>query len=253
MSSTEVTTCPDGQINSPENFINFVDSNCVPFTTFQLILFCGGCLMWVVAYGIIIRNAYKYHWVEMAAIAAANNFGWEIVWSFPFTTDMGWFMGWTYRAWFFFDIFIIYTIYKYGARQWTSPFLRKNFNLLMTTWIVFFTLAFYFFTKQGLDTSIGATSAYTCQLILSALCFNMLGNNMDKIKYCSLWVAVLRSYGTGVNTIFMFLHYPENHYVHVCGCTAFIFDNLFIYHVWKGKKALKEAGDTTIEPLPEKM
>ena len=84
-----VVTCPDhpGLVNDPGHFINLIDSRCVPYTTVQLFLFAGGCFLWVVAYGILIRNALKYKYMEMAAIAVCSNFAWEFTWSFLFKTD----------------------------------------------------------------------------------------------------------------------------------------------------------------------
>ena len=105
-------TCPDGTVNSMDHILNFVDTQCVPFTHLQLGLFAVGCLMWVLAYLIIIKNGLRFKAVDMAGIAAFSNFGWETVWSWFFRTDMGWFLQATYRAWFFPDILIIALTFK---------------------------------------------------------------------------------------------------------------------------------------------
>jgi hypothetical protein len=230
-------TCPNGQINSQDHFLNFVDSNCVAFTPFQLTLFAVGCLMWVIAYGIIIKNAFRFKIVDMAAIAAFSNFAWETVWSWAFRTDMGWFLVWVYRAWFFFDIIIIYQIFKYGSQQFPEGFVRRHFGWLGGFWLIAFTLLYYFFTAQGLDTGIGATSAYLCQFLLSYLCLVNLLQQSTQAKAFSFNVAWMKAYGTGMNTVFMFLHFPQNHVVHTCGVLAFICDNIYIYVLYRRKQA----------------
>jgi hypothetical protein len=53
-----ITTCPEhpGLVNDPAHFLNFIDSRCVPYTWMEMFLFAGGCFLWVIAYGILIRN-----------------------------------------------------------------------------------------------------------------------------------------------------------------------------------------------------
>lgn len=219
--------CPDGRINSPHHFLNFVDSQCVPYTWFQLFLFAGGCLMWVVAYGIIVRNAFKLRFVDMAAIAGFSNFAWEFVWSIPFQTDMGWFLVWTYRAWWLLDIVIIWKTLQLGGDLYRDGLVKRHFKAFGLSCIAGFGLIYFFFVKQGLDESIGATSAYICQLLLSWTCLWTLMANPEERRF-SPWVAWLKAYGTAMNTVFMVIHYPDNHLVHVLGTISFLMDNLYI-------------------------
>jgi hypothetical protein len=233
---SEAITCADGLINSPDHFLNFVDSRCVPYTTLQLVLFAGGCLMWVIAYAIIIRNALKHKYVEMAAVAAFSNFAWEFVWSWPFSTDMGWFLVVTYKAWYFLDIFIVYLVFKHGARQYQNASMKKLFPYWGGFFLIVFHILYYYFVKQGMDEPIGANSAYVCQLLLSAMCLQLMLEEPEA-KYFSFNVGILRSYGTGANTVFMFLHYPENHVVHTMAVSSFILDNIYLYCLAKKRKA----------------
>gem|GEM_PF-359169 len=246
--SYAAVTCPDGRINSMDHFLNHVDTHCIPFSALQLALFAVGCLMWVVAYLIIIRNGFRFKAIDMAALAAFSNFGWETVWSWFFRTDMGWFLQWTYRAWFFPDILIIYLTFKYGRKQYAEgSFMNRNFTAIGVFWLTAFFLLYYFFTAQGLDTSIGATSAYLCQFFLSYTCVANLLNQPGEAKSFSFNVAWLKAYGTGMNTVFMFIHYPQNHLVHACGVMAFICDNIYIYVLYRRKKA---QGLPLFRPVP---
>ena len=91
-----------------------------------------------------------------------------------------------------------------------------------------FTLIYYFFVKEGYDTTIGANSAYIAQMFISVLSLTLLLNNPG-LKGLSFHVGWLRSFGTGANTIFMFLHYPENHFVHSLAGLSFIIDMAYLY------------------------
>lgn len=227
--------CPDGRINSPDHFLNLIDSRCVPYTWWQLFLFAGGCILWVVAYGIIVRNAFKLKFVDMAAIAGFSNFAWEFVWSFPNRTDMGWFLVWTYRAWWALDIVIIWKTLQYGGLEYRPGAVTRHFKAFGVACIAGFGLLYFFFVKQGLDEPIGATSAYICQLILSWTCLWTLLANPEERRF-SLWVAWLKGYGTAMNTVFMYIHYPQNHFVHALATLAFVMDNLYIWTLWKRLK-----------------
>ena len=213
-----------------EMFINTLD-----YTYLELFLFAGGCLLWVVAYALLIRNARKFHIAEMPVIAACSNFAWEILWSIPFQTDMGYFLVWTYRAWLILDIYIIYTVLQYGHKVVTTPFIKQNFKPIAIGTIFSFLILYYFFIKQGFDEPIGANSAYIAQLFISAGYLIILFNLRDLTGLSSA-IAYLRTIGTGMNTIFMIIHYTDNHFLHTMGILAFILDCTYIYLYQKRKK-----------------
>ena len=222
-----IVTCANGTVNNPANWFNTVDIYCVPYTDIQMVLFAGGCLMWVVAYGILIHTTVKHKYMEMAAFAAASNFAWEILWSWAFQTDTGQFMVWTYRAWFFLDIYIFYLLLKYGHKQINNPYLRKHFKVWCSASLAGCIIVYYYFIKQGYDMPIGANSAYICQIILSIMCLSLL-LNAKTLKGFSFHFAWLRGGGTAANTVFMIMHYPDNHFVHTLGVMAFIIDVWFL-------------------------
>jgi len=233
-----IVQCADGRINDPSHFLNFVDRNCVPYSYLELFLFAGGCLMWVVAYAIIIRDARKYSIMDMAAVAGCSNFAWETVWSWAFKTDMGWFLVWTYRAWFFLDIYIFYLLLKHGASQVTTPMVKKHFKALCWIGLAGFNILYYFFIKEGHDTLIGANSAYIAQMFVSVCSLLVLWSTPD-LKGLSWNVAWLRSFGTGANTVFMFMHYPGNHFLHSMAAGSFVIDMYFLWTFLGYRKALR--------------
>lgn len=238
-----IVTCPNGQINDPSHWFNKVDIHCVPYTDLEMVFFAGGCLMWVVAYAILIKESRRFQFMEMAAFAGASNFAWETVWSWAFTTDTGLFMVWTYRAWFFLDIYIFYLLLKYGHKQVQNPVIRQYFKPWAIASLIGWCLIYYCFVEQGYDMPIGANTAYIAQIILSILCPVVLLNakNLDGFSFN---FALLRSFGTGANTVFMFMHYPENHFVHTLGVISFVLDMGYLVMFKKKEQALKMAAAT---------
>ena len=235
---TKAVLCPDhpGLTNDPGHFLNFIDSHCVPYTHLELVLFGGGCLLWVVAYGVLIRNALRFRYMEMTAVAVCSNFAWEFIWSFPFKTDMGWFLVWTYRAWFFMDIFIFWQLLKWGDKQITQSAFRLHFKKVAVLILLGFTALYYFFVKQGMDTPIGSNSAYVCQIILSSTCLLLLMGSRS-LEGFSLSVGYLKCIGTGMNTVMMMLHYPENRLLHTMGIIAFVLDVTYIAYFQRKRRS----------------
>lgn len=239
-----IVECPDlgGMRNDPSHFINRVDKHCVPYTTVELILFAGGCLLWVVAYGLLIRNMRRDKSSEMAIVAGASNFAWEFLWSFFFKTDMGYFLVWTYRAWFFLDIFIFALLLRYGESQVRNPFLKRHLISLSLAMTAAFGVVYYFFTKEGHDTFIGANSAYIAQLFISVYCLLLLIES-PSVRGFSHAFAWLRSVGTGMNTVFMLLHYEDNHFLHAIALTSLVLDACYLWLYRSKRAAGAAAGD----------
>jgi hypothetical protein len=245
-----IITCPGhpGLVNDPGHFINLIDSRCVPYTTVQLFLFAGGCFLWVVAYGILIRNALRNKYMEMAAIAVCSNFAWEFTWSFLFKTDMGWFLVWMYRAWFFMDVYIFWLLLKYGPKQMVQPAFRRHFTPAVLAITAAFGILYWLFVRQGMDEPIGANSAYICQVILSSTCLMLLMSS-PSARVFSTAVAWLKCVGTGMNTVMMFLHYPENRFLHALGVVAFCIDITFIAYL-AGRRR-REESEPDFREFPE--
>jgi len=204
-------------------FINTID-----YTYLELFLFAGGCLLWVVAYALLIRNARKYQIAEMPVIAACSNFAWEILWSIPFKTDMGYFLVWTYRAWLILDCYIIYAVLQYGHKIVVTPFIKKHFKPIAISTIFAFLILYYFFIQQGYGEPIGANTAYIAQLFISAGYLIAILNLRDLTGF-SQAIAYLRTIGTCMNTVFMLIHYPHNHFLYTMGILAFVLDSSYIY------------------------
>jgi hypothetical protein len=199
------------------------------YTPLQLIFFAVGCYMWVIVYVLYILEIRKGKCIGMPVFAACSNFAWEIVWGLiPPSTDMGPLLVWAYRAWFFLDLYIIAGVYRYGAAQLQTPSLVKIFKPLVALTVVGMTVLYYFFKSEGYDTSIGATSAYIAQMFISVLYLVLLERHQQYV-WQSLPISWLRTIGTGLNTVFLFMHYPSMHFLQSLGVFALIIDSIYIY------------------------
>ncbi len=206
------------------------------YTPLQLTLFITGCLMWVGVYLIFIKNIYQKKYIEMPMIAATGNFSWEWLWGFAFATNMGLIAQWVYQAWIVIDLYLIYGIYRYGYKQANGYYTPLQGKVITILGVLFFSALYYLMIAQGHDTPIGAHTAYTCQIILSTLyLINILAEK--SVEHYSAWVTWLRTYGTGLNTIFMYLVYPEHHLLHFIATSAFVIDHMFIYIYYKKRRA----------------
>ena len=208
-------------------FINTID-----YTIPELILFAGGCLLWVVVYGILIRNDLKFKIIEMPVIAGASNFAWEILWSLKYSPDTGLLLVWTYRAWLILDIYIFYKVIVDGSRFVYTPMLKKHFKKAAVLSMLAFLVLYYFYIGEGYDTPIGAHSAYIAQLLISVY-YILLIFRIDDVRNLSTEIAWLRTIGTGMNTVFMFMHYPDHHFLHSMGVMAFFMDSFYIWFLYQ--------------------
>jgi hypothetical protein len=195
----------------------------------ELLLFATGCAMWVIVYFLYAKHIAKHLMIGMPVFAAASNFGWEFVWGFlhPYT-DMGLLFLWGYRLWFLFDLYIFYGVYRYGAEQVSTPALKRYFKPLIIAIALCWGLFYWFFKVQGLDTPIGANSAYVAQILISVL-YLMLILRHRKFVWSSAPIAWLRSLGTGFISVFMFMHYPDNRMLLLLCLLSAIIDGVYLY------------------------
>src|SRR5215471_20709561 len=108
--------------------------NTTDYTPQQLILFGIAAAYWVWVYIVVIIDIGRYKFVGIPVLAVCANIAWEMLWSFRFVTNMGMFFEWGYRAWFILDVYIFYSLFRYGKKQFSDPVLQKNFAVM-----VFFT------------------------------------------------------------------------------------------------------------------
>ncbi|HEX6902147.1 MAG TPA: hypothetical protein VF789_20695 [Thermoanaerobaculia bacterium] len=210
------------------------------YTPLQLFLFTFGCYLWVVVYALYIRSIFKKKFFEAPIFAACGNIGWEFTWSFLVFTNMGPLLQWCYRFWFFFDLVIFYGVLRYGWKQVRTEAFIKVLKPLLVAIAVFHGAAFYYMATSGLDTPIGANSAFLLNFTLSVLYIFVLFQQraLGNLGLVSLLIAWLKMIGTGTNTIFMNIYppYADNHFLHYLSIATTLVDCVYIYLVWKLKR-----------------
>ena len=207
------------------------------YTPVELTLFATGCYLWVVVYALYIRSILKKHFIEAPIFAICGNIGWEFSWSFLLRTDMGPLLVWCYRFWFFFDLIIFWGALTYGWEQVRTPAFRDRLKPILIALAIFHGAVFYTMAKSGLDTSIGANSAFLLNFALSMLYVFVLFQqrelgNLNRVSWLIAW---LKMFGTGTNTVFMNIHpaYAGNHFLHLLSIATTTVDCVYIYLVWK--------------------
>ena len=189
--------------------------NICEYSVSEVTIIMIGTLLWVVAYYFIIRNAFRNKYIEMPVIVATANLAWEFAWSWCFETNMGELFLWGFRLWFFMDLFIFWNVLKHGHKQVTTPQLAKYFKPITVGMLLGWFALFYFFIKQGLDTPIGATSAYLITVCMASLYVTTFLSSGENKKYYSLVAAWCKGVGNSFMTTFVFMAYPENYWLQV--------------------------------------
>jgi len=198
------------------------------YTPLEMALFISGCYLWVVVYILYIRHIMKHRMIGMPVFAAASNIAWELVYGFvPPSNDMGLLIVWGYRIWFFLDLYIFAGVVRLGAAQVSIEALKPPFKPVIILVAVAWTIVYYFFKTEGFDTEIGAMSAYVAQSFISVLYLTLLLRH-HRLVWDSYAIAWLKMLGSGLITIFMFIHYPANHYLQSVAAITLIIDCIYI-------------------------
>jgi len=209
------------------------------YTPLEFVFYFTGFFLWAVLYVILVRNIIKYKFVEMPFIVAAGNIAWELLYSFVFEMDMGYLLTWLYRIGTLVDVFIFIMVIRYGHKQIT--FLKgaeKYFKPMTVLIFLAWGVLFYFYRAQGLDNSLGTISAIQLNMVISALYIVLILSKPDLygMSYAIAWLKML---GTGLVTVFLFLHFPDNHFIQTMGICVFIVDNVYIYLFAKRRRQEK--------------
>lgn len=219
--------------------------NLKDYTPLELFLFAFGCYLWVVVYALYIRSIFKYKFIEAPIFAACGNIGWEFTWSFLVFTNMGPLLQWCYQIWFFFDLLIFYGVLRYGWKQVRTEAFKKVLPPLLVCIAIFHAAAFYFMANSGLDTPIGANSAFLLNFTLSVLYVFVLfqQRELGNLARVSWLIAWLKMVGTGTNTVFMNIYagYADNHFLHFLSIATTTVDCVYIYLVWRLKRQASAA------------
>lgn len=184
----------------------------MPYSNWETFWYVGGFLMWAPAYVAVVLIALRHRYLEIPILAATSNVTWEFMWGFVFTQDMGPGLQTIYRGAFILDLFILFNVFRYGAKQTTAPALKQNHVLLVVLLLIGWGLFFWSLRDSGYDLPLGSVSAYLDNLLMSGLYIWFLLTRIEP-HGLSFTVAWSKGLGTGMVTVFVFLRYPDNSFV----------------------------------------
>ena len=213
-----------------------------------------GCLLWVVAYAIYIRNIIKMKYVEMPVFAGCCDVAWEFVWSFLAWNNMGMLFQAANYVWFFLDAGFIFTygVLMFGAKQLTVPQLqpRSVFVPMCLGIACMAGVGTYFLHSQGLDNEVGGRAAYLIQLSISFLYLPLMLRQPD-LRYFSFTANWTRALGSAMVVVFFFLHYPSDYFLLSIGTASAIVDSVFLVMFVQKQRRLAAAVVSRAAPNPQ--
>lgn len=205
-----------------DSWIDFTD-----YTPVEIALVLLGTLFWNVSYGIIIRNGFRYRYVEMPYLAGASNFAWELVWGFFVVTNMGRLFAWGLRGWFFMDVLIFGLLLRYGHKQIIDRPVQRYYLWIKLSVFIAWIPAFYCFYGEGYDTRMGATSAYLITVIMSALYIQHIVSQPTGSVFsaASGWCQFI---GNTLMSVFVWLKYPGLHFLQLLTVAVFVLNAIYV-------------------------
>lgn len=210
--------------------------NLKEFTPYEITITAIGWVFWITLYVLIIRGIHRNKYVEMPWICALGNASWEFVWGFIFyeSINLGEFFIWSYRAWFFLDIYILWGTFKYGSKQIAIPEIKKYYHYIAIGVIICWVSLYSSFIYSGFDHKWGSQSAYISNVLISTL-FITLFLRQRAERHFSKLMAWCKCLGTLAYTIVYFSFDPPNLFVHIIGILVFILDISYLIMLYRNK------------------
>ena len=140
---------------------------------------------------------------------------------------MGMLYQWGYRAWFFLDCYIVYSVFKYGHKQLISMPKKFAQYILIIGGIMSFAILYpYIYIYDAPISKMGGYTGFIVNLFNSALFISLIIRKRD-IALFSEWVAWLKFFGTGLVTVFAFLKFTD-HFLLTMGVVVAVLDIIYI-------------------------
>jgi len=180
-----------------------------PFASFCLL---AGSLLWMYLYLYLAIRSGKIRFTEMPLPVATGNIIWEFLWAFVFKSEHQLPVTIVEGFGFFCDIFIFYHLLRYNPAHQKFAFFRKYYRLFAVFGLVAWSFFIVFFKLQGYDVDAGANSAYMLAVIIGILYVYQFFSIGDR-NLLSYRIGWLKFLGNGLYGVFMFMVFPENHFV----------------------------------------
>lgn len=226
-----------------------------PYTTWETFWYVGGFLAWAPAYAAVVIIAFRHQRLEIPIIAATSNVTWEFLWGFVFTQDMGPGLQFVYRGACIMDLFILFYVFRYGAKQTSSPLLHRHHHFVVLAQVLGWGFFFWSLRDSGYDLPLGSVSAYLDNILMSGLYLWLLLTRPDP-RSLSLTVALSKGIGTGMVSVFVFMRYPDNSFVRMLAIAVGLLDLTYVVFLLlrlrrvRGRPPVTSWASLDFAPLP---
>lgn len=205
------------------------------YTPLQIALFTTGALLWIVAYIEVIRFSIKQKTVLIPAVAVVCNYGNEVGGAIFWVPDMGKALVIAYWGWLILDSYILYNLFKYGYKQFTTPYFKKNLRLLIFMGLLGSIPLSCLFMVQY-DLPMGVLDAYIVNVVMSVAFLSLLF--VPDFPEHSTLLAWSKFLGTGIISVMFSMKYPDNYFLWVIYFVVAAFDIMFIVLMYRKRKQL---------------
>jgi hypothetical protein len=198
------------------------------YTPWQIFWYVGGFLAWIPCYWIIIKKGFRERFLEIPVLAALGDITWELIWGFTIVVNMGWGLQLVYQFAFFMDCFILVWVFRFGWKetQVQMPALRQVWPYAIVMLIVGMLFFYRTFYTAGYDLPLGSNSAYLDNLMVSSLyLWYGLTRSRRRLTYTS---ALSKGIGTGMVTVFVFMTYHGERWVHTMAISVAVLDLTYL-------------------------
>ena len=182
-------------------------------------------ISWTIVYLAIIYRGFKDKTYGMPFFALALNLSWEFIFSFLFGGPLSLQLV-INVIWFFFDLVILYTYFRYGRKEFPKSVDQKWFMpwSVLAIGVGFVTQYYAALEFPGL---LGPTyAAFVINLVMSILFIDMLVCR-DSVEGQSMGVALFKWLGTAAPTILFYWH-TGSELVLALGIVIFVFDVIYM-------------------------
>jgi len=155
------------------------------YANYQIALFLSGAILWIFTYIDTIRDITRKKTINIPLIAICFNFGYEVTTSFAFVPNMGKVLVMAYWSWMVLDIFIVYSMFRFGVKQIRIKQIASHITLYLFLGVsAGFLIQFFFIPRYDLPMAPLAgyiISQFHLPGVYTWLPGEFPGNRMDEI------------------------------------------------------------------------
>lgn len=221
-----------------------------PLTWYNLVG-AVGCVLWGVAYVLIIKQCFKERSYGLPLLAICMNFAWELMASFVFPNPVPL---WHFfdRAWLLLDIPIVFQLWRWGAKEERIGEIRKHFHAVLVLTFLLCAVGLYTFVDTYRD-RLGLMASFCINLTMSVLFLFLYFDRRPSMRGISKGAAICKGLGTAFTSIechcvvrMIDPELKDMAFLTFLSSTIFAADCLYVYLVFK-----QPAAEASAEPAPQ--